>query len=45
MSPEADDNVLRADPTSPYALNFGGGTRYAFISADGLKGRFFWDCV
>jgi hypothetical protein len=29
----------------PYALNFGGGTGYAYLSADGLEGRFYWDCV
>jgi hypothetical protein len=26
-----------------YKLNFGGGTGYAFLSPDGLEGRFFWD--
>jgi hypothetical protein len=39
------DGCEGADPADPYALNFGGGTGYAFISADGLEGRFFWDCV
>ncbi len=29
----------------PYALNFGGGTGYAFLSEDELEGRFLWDCV
>jgi hypothetical protein len=29
----------------PYALNFGGGTGYAFLSQDALEGRFCWDCV
>jgi hypothetical protein len=31
----------------PYALNFagGGGSGYAFLSADGREGRFLWDCV
>lgn len=29
----------------PYLLNFGGGTGYAFLSPDGLEGRFAWDCV
>lgn len=28
-----------------YALNFGGGTGYAFVSPDGREGRFYWDCV
>jgi hypothetical protein len=28
-----------------YALNFGGGTGYAFLSADEREGRFLWDCV
>lgn len=28
-----------------YALNFGGGTGYAFLSQDEREGRFFWDCV
>jgi hypothetical protein len=28
-----------------YALNFGGGTGYAFLSDDELEGRFYWDCV
>ncbi|MFC4071351.1 hypothetical protein [Actinoplanes subglobosus] len=28
-----------------YALNFGGGTGYAFLSSDEREGRFFWDCV
>ncbi|WP_238547119.1 hypothetical protein [Actinoplanes friuliensis] len=28
-----------------FALNFGGGTGYAFLSEDGREGRFFWDCV
>jgi hypothetical protein len=29
----------------PYALNFGGGTGYAFLSQDELEGRFYWDCI
>jgi hypothetical protein len=29
----------------PYALNFGGGTGYAYLSQDGNEGRFYWDCV
>jgi hypothetical protein len=29
----------------PYALNFGGGTGYAFVSPDEMEGRFYWDCV
>jgi hypothetical protein len=29
----------------PYALNFGGGTGYAFLADDEREGRFFWDCV
>lgn len=29
----------------PYALNFGGGTGYAFLSPDRREGRFYWDCV
>jgi hypothetical protein len=29
----------------PYALNFGGGTGYAFLSPDEKEGRFYWDCV
>lgn len=29
----------------PYALNFGGGTGYAFLSPDENEGRFYWDCV
>ncbi|MFG2087364.1 hypothetical protein [Spirillospora sp. NPDC048824] len=29
----------------PYALNFGGGTGYAFVSPDACEGRFYWDCV
>ena len=33
------------DDDEPYTLNFGGGTGYAFISEDGLEGRFHWDCV
>lgn len=28
-----------------FALNFGGGTGYAFLSRDQREGRFFWDCV
>jgi hypothetical protein len=28
-----------------YALNFGGGTGYLYLSADGREGRFFWDCL
>jgi hypothetical protein len=28
-----------------YALNFGGGTGFAFLSPDEREGRFFWDCV
>ncbi|MEU8658287.1 hypothetical protein [Actinoplanes philippinensis] len=28
-----------------YALDFGGGTGYAFLSRDEREGRFFWDCV
>jgi hypothetical protein len=28
-----------------YALNFGGGTGYAYLSPDGIEGRFYWDCV
>ncbi|GIJ34482.1 hypothetical protein Vse01_36300 [Micromonospora sediminimaris] len=28
-----------------YALNFGGGSGYAFLSEDQREGRFFWDCV
>jgi hypothetical protein len=27
----------------PYALNFGGGTGYGFLSQDRREGRFFWD--
>jgi hypothetical protein len=29
----------------PYALNFGGGTGYAFVNSDETEGRFYWDCV
>ena len=29
----------------PYALNFGGGTGYAYLSHDEREGRFLWDCV
>ena len=29
----------------PYALNFGGGTAYVFLSLDTLEGRLSWDCV
>lgn len=29
----------------PYALNFGGGAGYAFLSHDKREGRFYWDCV
>ncbi|MBB4742357.1 hypothetical protein BJY16_005816 [Actinoplanes octamycinicus] len=29
----------------PFALNFGGGTGYAFLSVDRREGRFCWDCV
>jgi len=29
----------------PYALNFGGGTGYAFLSPDEKEGRFYWDRV
>jgi hypothetical protein len=29
----------------PYALNFGGGSGYAFLSPDEKEGRFYWDCV
>ncbi|SCG45777.1 hypothetical protein [Micromonospora humi] len=32
-------------PDDAYALNFGGGTGYAFLSPDLREGRFFWDCV
>ncbi|MEV4713261.1 hypothetical protein [Micromonospora sp. NPDC049374] len=32
-------------PDDPYALNFGGGTGYSFLSPDLREGRFFWDCV
>lgn len=28
-----------------FALNFGGGTGYAFLSRDQREGRFCWDCV
>jgi hypothetical protein len=28
-----------------FALNFGGGTGYAFLSQDQREGRFYWDCV
>ena len=28
-----------------FALNFGGGTGYAFLSPDEREGRFYWDCV
>lgn len=28
-----------------YALNFGGGTGYAFLTEDEREGRFLWDCV
>ena len=28
-----------------FALNFGGGTGYAFLSQDQREGRFCWDCV
>ena len=28
-----------------YALNFGGGTSYAFLSTDELEGKFLFDCV
>lgn len=31
------------EPDEPYALNFGGGTGYAFLSPDLREGRFFWD--
>lgn len=30
-------------PSDPYALNFGGGTGYGFLSQDRREGRFFWD--
>jgi hypothetical protein len=29
----------------PCALNFGGGTRHAYLSHDEREGRFLWDCV
>lgn len=29
----------------PYVLRLGGGTGYAFLSPDGMEGRFAWDCV
>ncbi|WP_198012416.1 hypothetical protein [Promicromonospora sukumoe] len=29
----------------PYALNFGGGTAYVFLSRYTLEGRLTWDCV
>lgn len=32
-------------PEDPYALNFGGGSGYAFLSEDRREGRFYWDCV
>jgi hypothetical protein len=32
-------------PGDRYALNFGGGTGYGFLSQDRCEGRFFWDCV
>ncbi|MEH0830641.1 MULTISPECIES: hypothetical protein [unclassified Micromonospora] len=32
-------------PDDPYALNFGGGTGYGFLSPDLREGRFLWDCV
>ena len=28
-----------------FALNFGGGTGYAFLDPDRREGRFYWDCV
>ena len=28
----------------PYALNFGGGYGYAFLSADNNQGAFYWEC-
>ena len=28
----------------PYALNFGGGYGFLFLSADDREGAFFWDC-
>lgn len=28
----------------PYALNFGGGYGFLFLSADDRRGAFFWDC-
>lgn len=33
------------DDDEPYALNFGGGTGYAYLSQDEREGRFLWDCV
>jgi hypothetical protein len=33
------------DDNEPYTLNPGGGTGYAFLSDDGLQGRFCWDSV
>jgi hypothetical protein len=33
------------DGEDSYALNFGGGTGYAFLSGDEREGRFLWDCV
>ena len=33
------------DDNEPYTLNLGGGTGYAFLSEDGLEGRFYWDSV
>lgn len=29
----------------PYALNFGGGYGFLFLSADDRRGAFFWDCA
>ncbi|MET8504154.1 hypothetical protein ABZV60_05825 [Streptomyces sp. NPDC004787] len=31
--------------TGPYFLNFGHGTGYAYLSPDGLEGRFGWDAA
>lgn len=30
---------------APYALNFGGGTGYAYLSHDEREGRFLWECA
>lgn len=37
--------VVRTGDTGPYFLNFGQGAGFAYLSPDGLEGRFGWDAV